>query len=390
MRTLIAVLFLSLSLADVAAAIDLFVRQPREGKPVFGSVEVAVEVLSVEPVVQVEIRLNGEVMGRLSEAPYRLLVDVGQENRRHTFEITATDALGATVTRTIVTGRIEVNMSLDLELQQLYVTVARDNRRQLGLGREAFQVFDGDLPQEIVTFEGGDVPLTAVLLIDSSLSMRGENLKAALSGARTFIENMRALDLAKVILFSDRLLATTEFTSDPQVVASVMNEAEAVGGTAINDHLYMALKVLDDRQGRQVIILLSDGIDIESVLDMRDVAWKAGRMQSLIYWIRPAGSADPSRGYKSVWRNPEGHRREIEGLEQVIRASGGRIVDIDEISEAAVAFRGILDELREQYVLGYYPSVNLNDGAWRKVRVRVRGGGRVRARGGYFDDLVSQ
>lgn len=375
--------------AEAAAAIDVFVRHPRDQQVVFGQVEVRLEVLSIEPVAEVEIIVDGKVEARLVEPPYRIIVDIGEENRSHTFEITATDVNGESATRTVVTGQVAVNESLDLELQQLYVTVTRGGSRVLDLERPMFEVFDDDLPQEIVTFERGDVPLTAVLLIDSSLSMRGENLRAALAGARTFVANMRELDEAKVILFSDRLLATTPFTGEPGAVAKVMDGVEASGGTAINDHLYMALKELDDRQGRQVVILLSDGVDIQSVLDMDDVLWKAGRMQSLVYWIRPIGAARPSTSYCSVWRNPEAHRREIDGLDRIVRSSGGRIVEIGEIAEASAAFRGILDELREQYVLGYYPSNNLNDGAWHDVRVRVKSALRVRARGGYFDDLLS-
>lgn len=147
------------------------------------------------------------------------------------------------------------------------------------------------------------------------------------------------------------------------------------------------MKEIDSRHGRQVVILLSDGLDIESVLDMKDVAWKSGRMQSLIYWIRPPGGADLDHTYGSVWRDPEAHRREIEDLERVVRSSGGRIREIGHIDDAAVAFREILQELREQYVLGYYPSNNRNDGAWHTVEVRSKGV-QARARGGYFDDQL--
>jgi VWFA-related protein len=385
-RRLFAGLLLAASV-PAAFALDVFVRSPRGGQVVFGPVEVELELLTAADAVEVEVRLDGEVVGRLSEAPYRLVVDVGQENRSHVFEITAVDSDGGTATRTVTTGRVEVDMELDLELQQLYVTATRDGARVHDLERHDFVVLDGGYPQQLVTFERGDVPLTAVLLIDSSLSMQGENLRAALAGARAFVEEMRELDLAKVIVFSDRLLAVTSFTGDPRVVASVMDGVEAAGGTAINDHLYVALKQLETYQGRQVVVLLSDGVDIESVLGMDDVAWKAGRMQSLIYWIRPRDAANPNASYYSVWRDPKAHRHEIETLGRVVAASGGRVREIAAIADAPAAFREIVAELREQYVLGYYPAVNLNDGRWHEVKVRVRSPGvRVRARGGYFDD----
>ncbi len=384
-RRLACILLGFVLLAPAGGALDLFISHPRDGQVVFGTIELEMEVLSAEPVAELEVRLDGEVVTRLVEPPYRVQVDVGEENRSHTLVVTVTDVLGESVSRKIVTGMLEVDLELDLELQQLYVTATRRGKRILDFDRWDFTILDDDTVQELVTFERGDVPLTAALLIDSSSSMAGDALRFALAGARAFVESMQPLDEAKVIVFSDRLLATTPFTGDPALVSSVMASVEASGGTAINDHLYLALKEIESRQGRQVVVLLSDGLDIESVLDMTDVAWKAGRMQSLIYWIRPARSAGLDSSYCSVWRDPDAHRREIADLERVVRSSGGRIREIGYIDDAAAAFREILQELREQYVLGYYPSDNRNDGAWHTVVVRS-GGVQVRARGGYFDD----
>ena len=74
-------------------------------------------------------------------------------------------------------------------------------------------------------------------------------------------------------------------------------------------------------------------------------------------------------------------RRQLESLLD----SGGRIEDIKSTVEIEPAFREILAELREQYVLGYYPSNATGDGRWHEVKVRARGTGRVRVRGGYVD-----
>lgn len=222
-RRLLPILIGSLLVAQASGAIDIFARNPRDGQPpVFGPLDLVAEVLSAQPVAEVEIRLDGEVLARLVAVPYHLRVDVGEENRAHTFVVTVTDVLGESASRKIVTGRVDINMELDLELQQLYVTATRDGKRILDLDREAFAIVDDGADQKIVTFERGDVPLTAVLLIDSSSSMAGEALRSALAGARAFVENMQPLDEAKVIVFSDRLLATTPFTGDPAVVSSVM------------------------------------------------------------------------------------------------------------------------------------------------------------------------
>lgn len=390
LRRLLATAFALAALvaAPPAWAIDVFITSPRPQTGVFGTVTIVAEVLSTEPVVEVVFRVDGEVVGRLPAPPWRLNVDVGHENVPHTFEVTARDASGATATGRVVTRTIAVDESVDLELQQLYVTVTRGGQRVLDLPRAAFTVLDEGDRQELVTFEGGDVPLVAALLVDSSLSMRGSRIQAALEGARAFVAGMRELDEASLMLFSDRLLHVTPFTSNAATIARGLDAVTAEGGTAVNDHLYAALKRLDLQQGRRVVVLLSDGTDIESVLSIEDVLWKARRSQSLVYWIRlRGGESGDVVSRTSAWRDMAGHERERNGLAQVVQESGGRIVDLDRIEDAPAAFREILAELREQYVLGYYPSVNLDDNRWHRVEVRVNAGFglAVRAREGYVD-----
>lgn len=373
--------------AQGALAADIYVRTPPEGKAVFGPVEVFVEIDSTVPVKIVEIHLDGELVAELTEPPYRAVVDVGQDNVAHTIEAIATDENGERATATRTTGVIRIDEEVNLELQQLYVTALREGERVLDLEEGQFRVFDEGEPQEMVTFERGEVPLTAVLLIDASLSMEGEGLAAALSGARAFVEEMGELDEAKVMVFSDRLLASTPFTGDPAVVGEVVERASPSGSTAINDHLYFALSELGDRPGRRVLVLLSDGLDIDSILRMVDVEWKAGRVQSVIYWIRPTFGADLHEPHASVWRDSASQRRESEGLGETVRRSGGQEYPIERIEDAPLAFRELLAELRDQYVLGYYPGKNDNDGAWHEVDVKVDSPGvKVRVRGGYYDD----
>ena len=373
---------LGLALAGPAAAIDVFIRSPRETQVVFGKVAVDLEVLSGQPVAAVEIRVDGETKARLTQPPYAVLVDVGQANTAHTFEVTAVDVTGASATASVTTRRIEVDMQLDVALQQLYATVTQGGKRVLDLDRGDFEILDDGEPQTLVTFEHGDVPLTAVLLVDTSTSMKGDRLKVALAGAQRFIAGMRPLDEAAMLLFSDRTVHLSPFSSDPAVIAAGLDQSEAGGGTALNDHLYLALKLLEARQGRRVVIILSDGIDVHSLLRMDEVLWIARRSQALVYWIR---LGNPAR-YSSSWRDPAGHDREAAGLEQSVRESGGRLVPIARIEQAGDVFREILAELREQYVLGYYPTVDKGDGKWHKVKLRVTSSGYdVRTREGYLD-----
>ncbi len=224
--------------------------------------------------------------------------------------------------------------------------------------------------------------------MDSSESMQGERLVAAVRGAQAFTAGMRELDEAMALLFGDRLVRATPFTHDPAVLRASLDGVSAGGGTALTDHLYNAFKILDARQGRRVVVVLSDGFDVYSALSMKDVLWKAQRSQAIVYWIqlqdRSVPGAEPGL-FTSAWRDAESNRQEYGTLRRLVLESGGRIEPIDRIDQVEGAFESILAELRDQYVLGYYPTELRHDGSWRQVRVRVRGTNDVRVREGYVD-----
>ncbi len=376
------------AVASQAGALEVWFERPRPSEFVFGEVEVLIRAAPEEEVETVQLIVDGRDVALFDRPPFRVAVNVGQENTEHEFQVVVRSVNGETKTAAVVTPVLQIDDVVDLGLQQLYVTVSGFNGRVLNLEQQDFRIVDEGKRQEMVTFERGDIPLTAALLLDCSLSMKGERLAAALQGANEFVEEMKPLDQAMVMLFSDRLLRTTEFSEDHELLSRALTDVEAAGGTSINDHLFLALSRLEAVQGRRVVVLFSDGSDVHSVLPMEGVLQKARSSQALIYWIRLRDPAEESEvpEYTSSWRNVEANRREFKDLRQAIQESGGRIEVVDNLAELDEAFAGILAELREQYVLGYYPSQANHDGAWRNVRVRVEKHNLdVRTREGYFD-----
>lgn len=369
----------------LAADVGVVILKPSSLEAVFGEVVVEAEVHAPHEVAQVELLVNGILVDSRTEPPWRFTVDVGQDNVEHRFEVYAYDPEGAVGRSEITTPRIQIDEETQVELQQLYVTASYAAGRVIDLTRADFRVLDNGVEQKLVTLGRGDLPLTAVLLLDSSESMRGERFEAALRGAKAFGSEMRELDEAALLLFSDQLLHATPFTNDTDELLAPLAGIVAGGNTAINDHLYLALKLLDTRQGRRVVVLFSDGADLHSVLGMEEVLWKARRSQALVYWIRLEEKGGSS-SFATAWRDVEGNKRELAELEQAVAVSGGRIVGVASISEIEPAFREIVRELREQYVLGYYPSDTRDDGSWHKIEVDVkRSGVEVRVREGYVD-----
>ena len=375
-------------LASQAVALEVWIERPRPSEFVFGQVEVLIRAAPEEEVATVQLTVDGRQVALFDRPPFRVAVDVGQENTEHEFEVLVRSVDGELKSAAVVTPALQIDEVVDLGLQQLYVTVSGLGKRVLNLAEADFRIVDEGKRQEIVTFERGDIPLTATLLLDCSLSMKGDRLAAALQGANEFVEGMKPLDQAMIMLFSDRLLRVTEFSEDRQMLSQALTRVEAAGGTSINDHLFLALSRLEAVQGRRVVVLFSDGSDVHSVLPMEGVLQKARSSRALIYWIQLQDPGEDSEvpEYTSSWRNVEANRREFKELRLAIQESGGRIEVVESLEELEEAFAGILAELREQYVLGYYPSEANRDGGWRDVRVRVEKSGLdVRTRGGYFD-----
>lgn len=371
-----------------AWAADAWFVAPDAGEGIYGPVAITAHVETDQPIEHVEFFVDGESIGTVTTPPYTLTHDVGYENREHDLRLVALLAGGERVEARRRTGTFTVDDSLEIELRQLYVNVASASGRVRDLQRADFRIIDGGNREEIVTFEHGDIPMTAVLLLDCSGSMEGDRFQAALRGARTFLGSMAPLDEAKLMLFSDRLLGTTPFTRDGAVLEAALESVEPVGGTAINDYLYAGLKLLDGRQGRRVVVLFTDGLDLHSLLAMRDVLWKAQRSQAVVYWIflRDSSEAGPPE-VSTAWRDHEANREEFRLLRRAVEESGGHIAELDDAGQLEGAFAQIIAELRQQYVLGYYPQQTRRDGSWREVDVRVnRLGARVRTRLGYIDD----
>jgi Ca-activated chloride channel family protein len=393
MRSLLLVLGLSLLSVLPAGAQDIWITiiQPKDGDLVIGEVDVVVEVVSRADIAEIEFQLDGRPIGTLSMEPFRMPVDLGDENLPHRFSVVAVDVEGNRASHAVNTLPIPISGDYEVELQQLYVSVTREGERVLDVEEEDFTVSDEGIPQKLVTFARGDIPFTAVLLIDASASMFGEKIESAVAGASSFVHGMKELDQAQVMVFSDELLGTTPITDAKEVLTAGLSSTEARGGTALQDHLFMALELIAQRQGRRVMILLSDGVDTHSVIGMAQVFEVARKVNALVYWIRISSANDGlahggGATMTSAWKNAAQYDEQFELLTQVVEESGGRIFEVGAPDQIRPVFIDILKELREQYVLGFYPSDRRNDGRWHRVRVEVASEDvEVRAPRGYVD-----
>ncbi|HXT20380.1 MAG TPA: VWA domain-containing protein [Thermoanaerobaculia bacterium] len=363
-------------------------QSPMPGEPLFGEVEVAVVVRPASTRLErVEVYVDGVRAGVITKSPWRLLVDVGDANVAHRLQLVATAAGGAVANAELTSGTIAVSEEINVELHPLFIRVERGGAPVAALRREDFAVYDDGARQQIVTFERGDVPFTAVVLLDASSSMEGGRLTMASDAVLAFARAMQRLDEAKLLLFADRVLVETPFTNAPSFLTLALPDVTAGGGTAVNDALALALGRLEPRRGRKVALLLSDGVDVESVLSMREVLEQARKSGVILYWLR-LGDDELGPGYRvhTPWRDVDAHEREQRWLRQAIEESGGRVLTVGRVEGIRAALADVLQELREQYVIGYYPSRLRGSGEWHEVKVEVAGpSARIRTPRGYTE-----
>lgn len=297
-------------------------------------------------------------------------------------------------------------VKLHTTLVQVPVVVKESGGRYLtDLKKEEFAIYEDGVKREVDFFGTIEQPFNVVLLMDSSGSTT-EQLQRIKSAAMAFIENLRPQDKVMIVEFNDSVSILSDLTSDRQQIERAISEIKPGEYTQVFEAVYTAVwEKLADVEGRKAVILFSDGIDnASSEISMEDTLDAVIESEDvIIYPIRYSTRADVERKIekkfsiqmasdnrkaiedheKALRELDRSYRAADEYLAELARLSGGVVERADQLTDLKAAFGRIADELRRQYLLGYYPPDNKNDKE-RRISVSVsRPGAIVRARPGY-------
>jgi Ca-activated chloride channel family protein len=247
-----------------------------------------------------------------------------------------------------------------------------------------FRVTEDGVPQTLTFFDHATVPISLVLLLDTSASMQSK-LPHAQDAAVGFVRRLRPQDQAEVIRFDARVDLLQPFTNDIAQIERAIRKTTPGGNTSLYNAVYVALGDLHrviaggrDDVRRTAIIVLSDGEDTSSLLPFEDVLDSAKRSSAVIYSIGLRAETD----LVPVTR---GSSEAEFVLREFARQTGGRTVFTSRAPELNGVYDQIAAELRSQYTIGYVSSNPHNDGRWRRLDVRVdRPSATARTRPGYF------
>lgn len=300
---------------------------------------------------------------------------------------------------------------IDANLVTVPVIVSdRQGRYIPGLRVEDFRLYDNSAEQKIAFFDAAEAPLNIALLLDTSRSTEGvlDDIKKA---AKNFIKRLRSQDRAMIVSFDSTIHRLSPLTGDRKVLEQAIKRAE-VGeyfGTVLNDAVMEILeRDFKPVRGRKAMILLTDGQDFgshDSTAELLDYATESDTMIYSIFYApalpgrmrnerfrfprrggvfgerrRGGGMPDPFPPQQLPDPPPQGRgqreRRErrnaeaVEFLTELSEATAGRFYR-SETTDLAKTFELIADELRYQYLLGFYPDNVTDENDLHNLRVKL-------------------
>lgn len=276
---------------------------------------------------------------------------------------------------------VRVNVSVDLV--NISATVRDSTGRYLDdLKQEDFIVLENGVEQKLSFFNyDTQSNLSVGVLVDTSGSMR-HKLQQALQTVREVSLALRPQDEMFLITFDDNVDIRQKFTRNPEEVQRALRGIRSGGETAVYDAMQVAIQEMKNaRNGKRILLLVSDGYDTRSRINMDQALEQLKRSQLQLYAI----GIDDDDNDPLVLRQPRYHVY-LYMLGEMTGASGGltfrmytgRSYGLDSLAAL------ILEEVHQQYTLGYYPT-SPKDGTWRSIQVKVdRPGTAVRNRTGYY------
>ena len=252
-------------------------------------------------------------------------------------------------------------------------TITDHERRLLEVGAEDLIVIEDGIEQNVEGFQEAADPVSIILALDSSGSMK-PSAEAVMEAARTFVHSIRKEDSLAVLTFADRPVFAHDLTTTREWSLEAIDEYTPIGGTALYDTVVDSLARLRRVEGRQVLVLLTDGRDEDnpgtgpgSLHTFGEALGKLRETEAVVYPIGLGPNIDPAV---------------MGGLAE---ESGGAAYFPQDVSTLAADYRRIIENLRRRYVISFTSTNSTRDGGWRDVEIRTRTPGTiVNSRGGYF------
>ena len=265
----------------------------------------------------------------------------------------------------------------DTRLVDLHATVVdKEGHLVLDLPESAFKLYEDGVQQVIANFRREDVPVSLGLIIDNSASMHDKRTKVA-SAALALVAASNPEDEVFIMNFNEETSLEKDYTNNIKELEDALKTINSRGGTAMRDALRMGIEHLrhGGKKEKKILLVVTDGEDNSSVETLDHVIQSAEQNGVIIYGIGLLSDDEPREA-----------ERAKKALDALTFASGGQVWYPQELAEVDGIAREVAHEIRNQYILGYTPSNEAQDGKFRRIRVAVNAAEpvTVRTRAGYY------
>ena len=244
------------------------------------------------------------------------------------------------------------------------------------LPQNAFKVFENGVQQQLKVFKREDVPVSMGILLDDSGSMRDKRAKVA-AAAMGLVKASNPKDEVFVVNFNDVAYLDVPFTNEQSKMEEGLSRIDSRGGTAMRDAISMSIDYMKSKgkKDKKVLFIVTDGNDTASAETLERTVQRVRQSEVLIYSIALLNEEEPREAKKA--------QRSLRTLSDV---TGGQVYYPKELAEVEPLALRVAQEIRNQYILAYTPSIAELDGSFRQVKVTVNGPGhpQVRTRNGYY------
>jgi VWFA-related protein len=280
-------------------------------------------------------------------------------------------------------GRLQFAVSVETVNLDV-VVVDKKGRFIPGLKQENFEILEDGLPQESTFFTAQFTPVTTLLLLDSSSSIRS-SLSAIQTAAYLFAQNLSDGDRVRVGLFNHDVFFGERFSDDISEHLAILRGMKPAGKTALYDAILAALEELEPVDGRKSLLVFTDGDDAGP-----DNQGSTATMEEAIEGGKQSLATIYTVGFKG-WGPQGADSVNVPLLTALAEATGGRAFFPEDVEEVKKSFAEVQRDLHRHYRIAYVParSSTADDTAWRNIEVRLTGvkrGGEllVRTRQGYY------
>jgi Ca-activated chloride channel family protein len=352
-----------------ATGARLSVLSPADGSFVSGMIPLRADVEPAAAVTSVVFFADAKQLCTVAGPPFECVWDAGARIAEHQIRVVANLVGGGRIVRTVRTKGVGYTENVEVDVVQVTATVVDSRGRYVkGLPQSAFHVAEDDRPQTISHFASEEVPLELIVAVDISGSM-GPSMAKMKKAVKEFLAAVPARDQVTLLGFNDTVIPLTRGSKSREDRMKAVDRLAAWGGTALYDAILSAVDTLGRQVGRKAVVVFSDGEDEGSHVSLADVEQRLEASDVTLYTIGQ-GRGITLDSLKRV-------------LERLSRPTGGRAMFTDSIDELHDAFNDLLDELSNQYLLGYPPTNDVRDNSIRRIKVTLDGPYQVRARQSY-------